>query len=176
MYMHIYTYINSCPNTVTYKYTLTITHRHTFIYLYIHSHLFLGLVSYYILSHIAYLILILISLLISNTWVKKQQMSVSLSLISLHRGRCQSWTNPLLCTLFNFRHCGATTGEGETAMTAARQCTQAEGNFYWRCETPGLSSTWGTLVAERRVLHLFMDTVVYPNTLTTNLILAKHLG
>lgn len=61
-------------------------------------------------------------------------------------------------------------------MTATRPCTQAEGNFHWRRETPGLSPTWGALVAERRVLHLFMDTVVQPNMLTTNLILAKHLG
>lgn len=70
MYMHVYAYINSYPNIVTYRHTLTITHKHTLIYLYVHSHLFLGLVSYYILPQIAYLILILISLLIFNTWVK----------------------------------------------------------------------------------------------------------
>lgn len=176
MYMYVYTHINSYPNTVTYRHTVTITHKYIFIYSYIHSHLFLGLVSYYILPHIAYLILILISLLIFNTWVQNCRCQYPLdSLISLHRGWCQSRTNPLLCALFNFRHCGATTGEGETAMTTTRQCTQAEGNFYWRRETQGLFPTWGTLVAERRVLRLFMDTVVYPNMLVTNLILAKHL-
>lgn len=34
-------------------------------------------------------------------------------------------------------------------MTATSPCTQAEGNFYWRHETQGLSPTWGTLVAEK---------------------------
>lgn len=38
------------------------------------------------------------------------------------------WPEPFPCVPFHFRHCAATTGEGETATTATRRCTRAEGD------------------------------------------------